>query len=180
MGCPSPVSGWRLLPELKMRKEAAFVQSRRSSVFVTNLLGHVCLPISTLMSPGPCYPEHAHWKLGHQSSRREHFFLWESVNERPICSQSESFGFGKVCSFQQGRVGTRKELMTPEKEEVRVKGGRKELQRPKDAQLSHSVHFPTSLVTWSACLSPRSQPPVVLAVASCCLGKQSWQEMMLD
>lgn len=64
---------------------------------------------------------------------------------------------------------------------MRVKGGGKELEWPKDAQLRHSVHFPTSLVTWSAklCLSFRSQPPVALVVASCCLGKQSWQEMML-
>lgn len=70
--------------------------------------------------------------------------------------------------------------MTPEKEEVRVKGGRKELQRPKDAQLSQLSSFP-SLTRHLVCLpEPRSQPPVVLAVASCCLGKQSWQEMMLD
>lgn len=72
--------------------------------------GVYACPCAHSTSPGPCPPEHAHRQLGHHSSRREHFFLWESLNERPVCSQSESFGFGKVSSFQQGRVGTRKEL----------------------------------------------------------------------
>lgn len=67
-------------------------------------------PVHTQYLRGRAPPEHAHRQLGHHSSRREHFFLWESLNERPVCSQSESFGFGKVSSFQQGRVGTRKEL----------------------------------------------------------------------
>lgn len=109
-GLSSPVSGWPLLLELKMRKEVAFVQPRRFSVLVMNLMGRVCLPLCTLSISGAVPPEHAHRQLGHHSSRREHFFLWESLNERPVCSQSESFGFGKVSSFQQGRVGTRKEL----------------------------------------------------------------------
>lgn len=101
---------------------------------------------------------------------------------REACSQSENVCFGKVSSFWQGRVGTRKELKTPEKEEVRIEGGGKELGWPEDTQLPHLVHFPTSLVTWSARPRPAvpAGAPCALAVASCCLGKQSWQEMVLE
>lgn len=72
--------------------------------------------------PRPCSPSA---RPPVQQERR--FLLWENLNERPICSQRESFCFGNVSSFRHGRVGTRRELKTPEKEEVRVKGGGKEL-----------------------------------------------------
>lgn len=65
-------------------------------------------------------------QLGRQCGRREHFCPSGKIYMRPVCSQSESFCFGKVGSFGTGRVGTRKELKTPEKGEVRVKGDGKE------------------------------------------------------
>lgn len=88
---------------------------------------------------GPCACPCTHVRLwGHTTSnvltvtrppvqQERHFFFWENLNESPICSQRESFCFGKVSSFRHGREGTREELKTPEKEEVRVKGGGKEL-----------------------------------------------------
>lgn len=55
-GLSSPVSGWPLLLELKMRKEVAFVQPRRFSVLVMNLMGRVCLPLCTLSISGAVPP----------------------------------------------------------------------------------------------------------------------------
>lgn len=58
-------------------------------------------------------------------------------------------------------MGTRRELKTTEKKEVRGKGVEKELRGPKDMRLPHLVYVPTPLVTWSAelCLSPRVAAP---------------------
>lgn len=55
-GLSSPVSGWPLLLELKMRKEVAFVQPRSFSVLVINLMGCVCLPMCTLNISGAVPP----------------------------------------------------------------------------------------------------------------------------
>lgn len=79
--------------------------------------------VSGDMPPRTCSPS----ARPPMQQERTFFFLWENLNERAICSQSESFCFGKVSSFRQGRVGTRKELKIPEKEEVRMDGSGKEL-----------------------------------------------------
>lgn len=99
------------------------------SVLLINLMGRVSLPMCTLNISGAVPPRacsQTAWPPKQQE--RTFFFLWESLNERPVCSQSESFGFGKVSSFQQGRVGTRKELNNTRERRSESEGGGKELE----------------------------------------------------
>lgn len=106
VGCPSPVSGWPVLLELKMRKEVA------SEFFSLGYKLHgACVPAHKHIRVSGAAPPRACSQTARPPKQQERtFFLWESLNERPVCSQSESFGFGKVSSFQQWRVGTRKKL----------------------------------------------------------------------
>lgn len=55
-GLSSPVSGWPLRLELKMRKEVAFVQPQSFSVLLINLMGRVSLPMCTLNISGAVPP----------------------------------------------------------------------------------------------------------------------------
>lgn len=116
-------------------------------------------------------------QLSHQCSKRGVFIREGLINKRTICAQSESFCFGKVSSFRQGRVGTRKQLKMLENEEVRGgESGRNGMAKGHTAARPLISQPHQSLGLRSFAWAPASQP-CALVVASCCLGKQNWQEM---
>lgn len=102
--------------------------------------------------------------------RERTFLLWENLNERPVCSQSESFCFGKS-QFLPTREGRDKEGTEDSRERRSESEGRWEgigVTRVHTAAPLGSLPNPTHRSVRQA--SPEA---CALGVASCCLGKQS-------